>query len=262
MAYGSSSYGSAPYGGSVPSGKVTSLPLKYTVLTTSTPLTLSLQYRVGVLRSESLSLQYAVIASHSTALSLQYVVRPTFSLPLKYTVLTTSTPLTLSDQYAVGVRYTITESIRYTIGVKNTIPLDLKYTIQWTPANLTLPLQYVVIPTITDSPDYSKGVVVAEYVADDQILWNAYSASANETTASLDVSAAGSLQVYVQTDSATTIYLQILTADGWINYPTGNSLVFSGSGSTFYPIWFLTFTQVRFQTTAAAKLTIECFIRT
>ncbi len=274
--YGSYSYGAAPYGGEVPSGaKSVQLSLKYTVITTpaaltksleytvavpKSPLTLPLRYAVGVPLSLTESIEYTVATSHTLTLSLQYVVRPTFTLPLKYTVITTPATITKSLEYAIGIQHTLTESLQYAVGPVRTIPLSLKYTVETQKTALKMPLTYVVIPTITDDEDYSKGIVIAEYVSDDQVLWNGYSASANEITRSLDVSTAGSLQIYLQTDLATTIYIQILTADGWVNY--GPGVTFTGADSTFYPIWFLTFSQVRFQTTAAAKLTIECFIRT
>jgi hypothetical protein len=235
---------------------------QYAILTAPTPITKSGRYAIDIPYIISKSGQYAVITTTIITKSGQYILRPIILLPGQYAVITTPTPITKSGRYTIGVQESITKSGQYAIGKQTIITKNAQYAIQSVRPPITKPGMYVVMPLISDDEDYSKGVVTAGYVANDQVLWNGHSASANEITPSLDISSAGSLQVYIQTDSATTIYIQILTADGWVNYPTGSSLTFSGSGFAFYPIWFLTFTQVRFQTTAAAKLTIECFIRT
>ena len=275
MAYGSLSYGSASYGGEVASGvNSVQLSLQYTVITNPTPLTESLEYKIGILKapitfslgyavgvqgSTTKSLTYSVATSNSITLSLQYVVRPILGIPLKYSVVTTPSPITKSIQYQVGTTHTITESLQYDVGPEYIVPLDSKYTISWHPAKMVFTMMYVVIPQITDDDDYSKGMVIAEYVTTDLILWNNIAVNANAVTNSVDVSSIGSLGVYMQVDSATTINVQVLTADGWQNY---DSISFSGSGSQFYSIWFFSFTQIRFQTTASATITIQVFLRT
>lgn len=85
-------------------------------------------------------------------------------------------------------------------------------------------------------------------------LWNNYAAAAGATTGSLFLPLIEKLGIYINVSAATDIHLQIYTANDW---QTMKTYSFSGAGiqTDIFPCY--PFDYIRFQTSAAATITIQ-----
>lgn len=90
-------------------------------------------------------------------------------------------------------------------------------------------------------------------------LWKDYSASAGETTETIDVSKVEFTGIYLKVSGATDISLLVETTQGYIEF---DKISFSAAGEDFWVIWAFPFENIKLKTSAAVTITIQIFIKT
>ncbi len=298
MAYGGSSYGSNTYGGEVGANPLITLDksARYAVITTPDAKQKSAGYTVNTPHLIQKGAQYGIISHHAPLLKdvVYMVISPQKeALAAKYTVISPRAAILRSAKYAIisphefsralgydvflirpqtkGMGYyidtratAIQKSSSYIVAIRRLLQKSAQYGVLITKAPLSMYMQYVVIIPTVDVEDYSKNVIISSHTTFPVVLWNGAIRAANDFTAPTDVSKYGVLGYYIQTNTATTINIQAQTptsldGSGW---STVASEVFSAAGATTGGIWFMAFQNIRFQTTAAATITIQAFLRT
>lgn len=125
-------------------------------------------------------------------------------------------------------------------------------------------LTYTIQLPLGDDDDFSKRMNVTVVAATSYTLWYRSFQEAGGATESLDITNDDSVGVYIQVDAATTISVEVNTINGWQPlYMLGQAVqsVFTGADFEFINIWLLPFTEIRFVTSAAATITIQCVRR-
>ena len=125
-------------------------------------------------------------------------------------------------------------------------------------------LSYTVQIPLGDDDDYSKRMNVSVVKATTYLLWYKEAHLAGDATTPLDLTYDDMIGAYIQVSAATTISIQVHTVNGWEQlYMLGVAAeaIFTGADFIFFNIWLLPFQQIRFVTSAAATITIQCVVK-